>query len=72
MSSLFSPSTDQSVTAAFNTLATTRLIENDDALRDLARDMLRPMLKEWLDENLPVLVERLVRDEIERVGRGGR
>ena len=33
---------------------------------------LRPMLQEWLDDNLPRLVERLVREEIERVARGGR
>jgi hypothetical protein len=32
--------------------------------------MLRPMLKSWLDDNLPSLVERLVRAEIERVSRG--
>ena len=29
------------------------------------------MLKTWLDDNLPPLVERLVREEIERVSRGG-
>jgi cell pole-organizing protein PopZ len=28
------------------------------------------MLKQWLDENLPALVERLVRAEIQRVARG--
>jgi len=28
------------------------------------------MIKAWLDENLPALVERLVRSEIERVARG--
>ena len=33
------------------------------------KDMLRPMLKAWLDDNLPPLVERLVRAEIERVAR---
>jgi cell pole-organizing protein PopZ len=33
-------------------------------------EMLRPMLKVWLDENLPPLVERLVRAEIERIARG--
>jgi cell pole-organizing protein PopZ len=37
---------------------------------DMARDMLRPMLKSWLEDNLPNLVERLVREEIERVSRG--
>jgi cell pole-organizing protein PopZ len=34
--------------------------------------MLRPMLSDWLDDNLPKLVERLVREEIERVARGPR
>ena len=33
-------------------------------LEDMVRELLRPMLKEWLDDNLPPLVERLVRDEI--------
>jgi hypothetical protein len=36
----------------------------------MAEDMLRPMLQDWLDNNLPTLVERLVREEIERVARG--
>ena len=30
------------------------------------------LLQEWLDDNLPTLVERLVREEIERVARGPR
>jgi cell pole-organizing protein PopZ len=34
--------------------------------------MLRPMLKTWLDNNLPPMVERMVREEIERVSRGRR
>ena len=37
----------------------------------MASEMLRPMLRAWLDENLPALVERLVREEIERIARGG-
>ncbi|WP_343315286.1 PopZ family protein [Brucella sp. BE17] len=37
---------------------------------DIATELLRPMLHEWLDNNLPPLVERLVREEIERVVRG--
>ena len=39
---------------------------------DMRRELLRGMLKQWLDENLPELVERLVREEIERVVRTGR
>ena len=41
------------------------------SIEDVVREELRPLLKEWLDANLPPLVERLVRTEIERVvGRG--
>ena len=36
-------------------------------IADLVREELRPMLKAWLDANLPPLVERLVRAEIERL-----
>jgi cell pole-organizing protein PopZ len=36
-------------------------------IEDLAREEMRPLLKQWLDLNLPPLVERLVRAEIERV-----
>jgi cell pole-organizing protein PopZ len=39
----------------------------DGSLEELVRDLLRPMLQEWLEENLPGLVERLVRAEIARV-----
>ena len=58
------------VTAAFGTLAHTVLTQNARTLDDLVQEMLRPMLKAWLDENLPTIVERLVRAEIERVSRG--
>jgi uncharacterized protein len=36
-------------------------------LEDIVRDLLRPMLQAWLDENLPTLVERMVRAELSRV-----
>lgn len=36
-------------------------------IEDLVRAELRPLLKQWLDANLPGMVERLVRAEIERV-----
>ncbi len=69
---LLSPTTDASVSLAFNALTSTILTNNARTLEDLVRDMLKPMLKVWLDDNLPTLVERLVRAEIERVARGGR
>ena len=36
-------------------------------LEGLTRELMRPMLKEWLDQHLPMTVERLVREEIERL-----
>ena len=67
---LTSRETDASVGQAFNLLATTVLTQNARTLEDLVAEMLRPMLKAWLDDNLPGMVERLVRAEIERVARG--
>ena len=67
---LLSNATSAAVDSAFNTLAQTVLVKNARTLEDLVREMLRPMLKSWLDDNLPGMVERLVRAEIERVARG--
>ena len=69
-SALLSAATTHAVDAAFNTLAHTVLSQNARTLEDLVKDMMRPMLKAWLDDNLPSLVERVVRAEIERVSRG--
>jgi cell pole-organizing protein PopZ len=67
---LLSGSATAAVDSAFNSLAQTVLLHNARTLEDLVREMLRPMLKTWLDDNLPGMVERLVRAEIERVSRG--
>jgi uncharacterized protein len=67
---LLSEETTAAVDSAFNALAQTVLVQNARTLEDLVREMLRPLLKSWLDDNLPSLVERLVRAEIERVSRG--
>jgi uncharacterized protein len=39
----------------------------DRTLEEVVRDTLRPLLQAWLDDHLPSLVERLVREEIARV-----
>ena len=36
-------------------------------LEEIVRNEMRPLLKAWLDANLPSLVERVVRSEIERL-----
>ncbi len=71
---MLSGDTTQAVQSAFNRLADTVLTRagGERSIEDLTRELLRGMLKQWLDENLPGLVERLVREEIERVARRGR
>lgn len=67
---LLSPESSAAVESAFATLSQAVLVRNARTLEDLVGELLRPMLKSWLDENLPRLVERLVRAEIERLSRG--
>lgn len=68
---MMSQTTASAVESAFHSLANTVLSNNARTLEDLVKEMLRPMLKNWLDDNLPGLVERIVKAEIERVSRGG-
>lgn len=67
---LMSPATDAMVGSAFGRLANAILSNEARTVEDLIKEMLRPMLREWIDDNLPQVVERLVREEIERVARG--
>lgn len=67
---IMSSATSAAVDSAFNALAQTVLVQNARTLEDLVREMLRPLLKSWLDDNLPGMVERIVKAEIERVSRG--
>lgn len=69
-SPIMSSATAAAVDSAFGALAHTVLVQNAKTLEDLVKEMLRPMLQHWLDNNLPTMVERLVRQEIERVARG--
>ncbi len=70
--SLLSHESGRSVSAAFSALSAAKTAQDSLDLDGMAREMLRPMLKTWLDDNLPTIVERLVRAEIERVARGTR
>lgn len=67
---IISGSTASAVESAFGSLTSTVLSNNARTLEDLVKEMMRPMLKSWLDDNLPNLVERIVKTEIERVSRG--
>ena len=71
---ILSDQSSQAVQSSFGRLAGSVAARSVDgqAVEDMTRDMLRGMLKQWLDDNLPSMVERLVREEIERVARTGR
>ena len=42
---------------------------SERTLAEIVTELLRPLLREWLDKNLPDLIERLVRKEIEKLVR---
>lgn len=69
--SLISDHAGRQVAAAFGELSEAFAAGRRRSFDEMAEEMLRPMLQDWLDNNLPTLVERLVREEIERVARGG-
>lgn len=72
IAALISPAVSKQVARSFDDLAFAVDSSSRRSFDEIAEDMLRPMLQEWLDDNLPTLVERLVREEIERVARGPR
>jgi cell pole-organizing protein PopZ len=60
----------QSVGSLVRTLAAERSMPvrtGGPTVEDIVREEIRSLLKDWLDTNLPPMVERLVRAEIERV-----
>lgn len=67
---IISERAERQVAAAFGELSEAFAARAQKTFDEMAEDMMRPMLRDWLDNNLPVLVERLVREEIERVARG--
>ena len=68
----FEPTTHASAEGTCNGVAGTILAGTPRPVEGLMREMLCPVLRTWLDDNLPTIVERLVRSEIERVARRDR
>lgn len=73
---LLAPETEAAASSSVGnlvrTLATERTLQvhrGGPTIEDIVREELRPLLKQWLDANLPDVVERLVRAEIDRLVR---
>ncbi|MBT3931079.1 MAG: DUF2497 domain-containing protein, partial [Rhodospirillaceae bacterium] len=43
--------------------------DGNQTLEQLVKDVLRPVLKQWLDDNLPEIVDGIVREEVERIAK---
>jgi uncharacterized protein len=71
---LLSDEAAEQANASFNELSEALMARalGQRSIEDMTLELLRSMLSNWLDQNLPSMVERLVREEIERVGRRGR
>ena len=72
--SLMSGDTANAANSSFTQLADTLMARalGERSIEDMTQDLLKGMLRSWLDAHLPSLVEKLVREEIERVARRGR
>ncbi len=69
---IISEAAGRQVAKSFEHLSVALSEERNTSVAQMTEEMVRPMLQDWLDNNLPTLVERLVREEIERVSRGTR
>ncbi len=61
---------EEAAFAAISDLARKTAIDHSGVtLEDIVRSEIKPMLREWLDKNLPIIIERLVQEELERVSK---
>lgn len=67
---LLSERVERQVTASFTELSEAFAARSRKTFDEMAEEMIAPLLRDWMENNLPTLVERLVREEIERVARG--
>lgn len=69
-SALLSERVERQVAASFTELSEAFAARSRKTFDEMAEEMIAPLLRDWMENNLPTLVERLVREEIERVARG--
>ncbi|MBL8576164.1 MAG: DUF2497 domain-containing protein [Mesorhizobium sp.] len=67
---LLSERVERQVAASFSELSEAFAARSRKTFDEMAEEMIAPLLRDWMENNLPMLVERLVREEIERVARG--
>ncbi len=76
--SVFSGIAAAATLGAFSKLSETVTLERQRAvagsvtLEDIVKELLTPILRQWIDQHVPGLVERLVREELEKLARQAR
>ena len=65
-----SQAVNAAVVESIERLATSMFSDRKEEIDGMMAGIVRPMLQDWLEDNLPSMVERIVREEIERVSRG--
>lgn len=68
---LMSARVERQVASSFSELSEAFVERSRKTFDEIAEQMIAPLLRDWMENNLPTLVERMVREEIERVARGG-
>lgn len=68
--SILTRSAEEAAFSGFAELARKTAVEHGGiTLEEIVRSELNPLLRDWLDRNLPSIIERLVREELERVAK---
>ena len=73
---IFSDKAAAATLGAFSKLTETILLERQRSiasstvtLEDIVKELLSPLLREWIDKNVPPMVDRLVREELDKLAR---
>ncbi len=67
---LLTKSAENAAVSAITELVRKTAVEHSGVtLEDIVRAELKPLLRDWLDKNLPIVIERLVQEELERVSK---
>lgn len=70
LDSLLTQEAENAAYEGFAELARKTAVESGGiTLEEIVRTELKPLLRAWLDRNLPSIIERLVREELERVAK---
>jgi uncharacterized protein len=77
---MFTDNAAAATLGAFSALSETILVERQRAmanagnvtLEDIVKELLAPLMRQWIDQHVPSIVERLLREELDKIARQAR